>query len=196
MLVHPEAKSEVRRSLAMEPMFNNSSIAIRASVLREHLNLLEQLMGGEDSFLFYAAYARNHTIFLTSDRLTRYRVHAAAATAALGESASYSERLAAYRSYVEGQFIRLDLCRRIFVSTSQAYADELWRADLARWQGLRALSAAAATEAPLGQVIRPLLGGNEFRPCLPDLLLAMALPFSWFTGPVASAAFSAWRLIR
>ena len=57
------------------PYFNNSSIAVRRSILLSHIDGLKRLRRNEDEFVFYAALASRHAVFLDSARLTAYRVH-------------------------------------------------------------------------------------------------------------------------
>ncbi len=58
-----------------EADFNSSSIAFRRAIIEPHLDDLAKILAMDDTFYLYSALASGMMILLTSERLTKYRLH-------------------------------------------------------------------------------------------------------------------------
>jgi glycosyltransferase involved in cell wall biosynthesis len=190
----PEDARAARQLLAFEAMFNNSSISFRRSILETRIPIFEHLGGGDDSFLFFCALASRAAIMATTDRLTRYRIHPLAATAAGGRKSDYAGRLGDYASFMARHVERVDLCQRIPPGPLPRTAGILLRRDLAQQRLLRAAIEGKGTGTPLSDDVRVLFESDGFVPSAVDLF-AVALGFgSRASLDLTRAAFMAWRM--
>lgn len=69
------SEKDLVRIRRYEPDFNSSSIAFRRGVLNPWISHLTELDVMDDGFYFYCALASGQSIFLSSRRLTKYRIH-------------------------------------------------------------------------------------------------------------------------
>jgi glycosyltransferase involved in cell wall biosynthesis len=190
----PDDVAAARLLLEFEAMFNNSSMTFRRTILESRLPIFEQLGGGDDSFLFFCALASRATIVATTDRLTRYRIHSLAATAAGGRSREYTDRLADYAAFMARHVERVDLCQRIPPGPLPHVAGSMLRRDLAQQRLLRCAIEGRQAGASVTDEIRTLMAPDGFSPSTVDLL-AIALGLSSLGAPEFSrAAFMAWRM--
>jgi len=193
IVVDPRDPMSIARGMTLAPDFNNSSCVIDRSILLETSAALERVARGEDSFLFYSALLSGRRLALTSNRLTRYRLHAAASTA--GESRG-ARGIAALDGYVAYASDHVDMIRLILDHLPDHALPEVpeWLAhEDAFWSTLRdvALREVRGPEA-LGRV-RELLGRGSVRPRTREVYAALWGAWAILSPGLARAAFRAWR---
>jgi hypothetical protein len=183
-----------RMLLMLEPMFNNSSMSLRKSLLEVNQGLMSQVTGGEDSFLFYSALASGATVEATSDRLTRVRMHGLASTAAQDQSAAYASRVSAYSSYMVRHLNRLGLCEDLLAGTRGNEAFRMLRRDVAQWKLLERVVRGHESTTSVSRETRILLGSDGFPAGLRDILTILLGFGSLVSEDMVRAAFMASRM--
>ncbi len=175
------------------PDFNNSSMTIRRSVLLESQKALESVRRGEDTFLYYCALASRGVLHLTSDRLTRYRLHSGASTSGAQDGAPVQDRWAGYRDYVDGHLDSLALVREYIVDRAAPAVKDWLELDEAFWTTMRWVVSPAGNTRKGKLQLRALLGGASARPRSKEILAAsLGIAAAIAPGP-ARSAFKAWR---
>jgi glycosyltransferase involved in cell wall biosynthesis len=190
----PEDVRAARRLLSLEPMFNNSSIAFRRTILESRLSTFERLGGSDDSFLFFCALASGCAVTATTDRLTRYRIHPQAATAGGPRGSNFAGRLAAYTVFMDRQVERVGLCEALSHGPLPRAAGLMLRRDLAHQRLLRAAVDKRVSEVSLTPDTRALMEPDGFAPTLTDLFAICLGLGSRLSNDFSRAAFLAWRM--
>ena len=195
VFVDSSDSTTLARGRVYEPEFQNSSIAIRKDVLQAHLGSLEGVTKGEDTFLYYCALASRRTLLLTTDRLTRYRIHNGGVTASGSAIGSAAGRLEKYVEYADGQQHRLQLVRDEILRSAIPEVASSLESDLAFWSTLRSVATGSATQDEVPMRTRLLLGDAYARPRVRELI-AVALGLLGASLPkVAQFGFSTWRAV-
>jgi len=183
----------IERGMAFAPDFNNSSCVIDRSTLLDS-PVLERVPRGEDSFLFYTALLTGRPMALTSDRLTRYRLHRAASTTGQSPVAPGSGILPGYVAYVDDH---IEVMRQILGHLPSGALDETreWLAhEVAFWSILRGIATGQMRDMGGAARIRELLGTGRVRLRSREIYVGL-LGVSGIAAPVLTlASFRAWRL--
>jgi glycosyltransferase involved in cell wall biosynthesis len=190
----PDDLAAARKLIAFEAMFNNSSLSFRRSILEARIPIFQQIGGGDDSFLFFCALASRAAITATTDRLTRYRIHALAATATGGKNRDFATRLSDYAAFMARHVERVDLCQRIPPGPLPRTAGLLLRRDLAQQRLLRSAIEGRGAQVGVVDEVRALMGADGFAPTGVDLLAAALGLGSLGSRRLTRAAFMAWRM--
>jgi hypothetical protein len=181
------------RGRAYEPDFQNSSIAIRRETLEAHLGSLRDVTRGEDTFLYYCALGSRGRLAISTDRLTRYRIHQRGVTASGSSRGSIDGRLEKYVEYADGQQHRLELVRKEILGYAIPEATSSLDSDQAFWSTMHSVATGSSTRAEFSKRTRFLLGDSYARP-RPREMLALALGLLAATAPnVARTGFASWR---
>lgn len=191
-LVRPDDLSRIPELLALEPMFNNSSIVIRRSILQSLGDRVAPLPGGEDTFLFLCALATGGELLATSDRLTRYRIHSAGS--ASGPSGVAASGIAdSYAGFVSRHLESLQLLRRVLSSETSPLVLEILEHEEAYYSLMRNLTCPQPNKSS-GNEIRKLLSRHYTPPSLRSLGAASLGLASSVSSKWASRAFLTWRM--
>jgi glycosyltransferase involved in cell wall biosynthesis len=151
----------VRSLLPFEPDFNGSSMALRRDVLTDKLDALSRLDGADDSFFFYSALAKIGNLHVTSDRLTRYRVHRESATSGFTDSAAGLESKSIAR-YASLHLRELELVRTsLLADCLPEVAQPVFERERALWSTLFEVETTARREDSLARRIRALTGSGR-----------------------------------
>ena len=183
----------VGRVRPLEPDFNNSSISIRRELLANRLDALKKVRRGEDTFLYYCALASRGKLFLTTDRLTRYRIHSGAVTAPRTFVQSAPADPQSYVSFTSDQYDRLEQVRDESFPLDVADLEGTFAIDQAFWATLRSASSIPSDRAGTRRRIRSLLGNRFVRPRPRELLVAGLALAAWTSPRLARGAVVAWR---
>jgi glycosyltransferase involved in cell wall biosynthesis len=189
----PEDSKAARQLIDCEAMFNNSSISFRRSILDARMPIFEQLGGGDDSFLFFCALASRATIVATTRRLTRYRLHPFAATAAGGQK-DFAGRLTDYALFLARHVERVDLCQRIPPGPLPRTASSMLRRDLAQQRLLRTAIEGDVPGISVARETGVLFESDGFSPSVVDLFAIGLGLCSRASRKLTRAAFLAWRM--
>jgi hypothetical protein len=187
-------KGAARELLGMEAMFNNSSIAIRKSILDSKLELLRRVEAGEDSFLFFAGLASGMRMWATTDHLTRFRVHPEA-TASGGMRELNAAGRVSYTNYLGRQLRRIEVCEEMASGQDSPVLADLLLRDKASWMMLTALSQGTHDPETVRNAARVLLGQKGFNPSIRDLLSTMFGTIATVSPGLVRSAFFGWRSI-
>jgi len=190
-MVDPRDAASIARGMAFAPDFNNSSCVIDRAVLLDASPALDLVARGEDSFLFYTALLSGRPMALTSDRLTRYRLHPAASTAA--EDRTGARRLAAYVAYATDHVEMIELIQRHLADRGPPEVREWLAHEFAFWTILRGV-ALRDLRAHRGQdQVRAILGEGRVRPRSREVYAGLWGIWGLLTPALARSAFLAWR---
>jgi len=181
------------RGREYEVDFQNSSITIRKDVLESHLGSLRRVTKGEDTFLYYCALASRGTLVITTDRLTRYRIHQGGVTATGSMIGSTAGRLQKYVEYASGQQERLELVREEILRSALPQVASSLDSDLAFWSTMRSVATGSATYVDVMTRTRSLLGDTYARPRVRELIAIATGLLSFSLPKAAQIGFSAWR---
>jgi glycosyltransferase involved in cell wall biosynthesis len=207
LLRHPSSLMRAGRSLTIDPSnarslaagdpfspdFNNSSLAIRRSILLEAGPDLERVRRGEDTFLYYCALSSGRPLALTSDRLTRYRIHAYGATTALDPGSNYADRLARFAEFADGHLESLDLAAGRIPRTAISEIRASIERDRAFWRLLRSMTRPPRERGATAQDLRIVLGRDGVGVRAKDAL-SIALGAARMASPTLTRlAFDSWR---
>ena len=195
VIVDASDPSTFARGRAYEPDFNNSSITIQKELLRTHLESARQVTQGEDTFLYYCALSSRGRLVLSTDRLTRYRIHQRGKTAAGTASKDSSGRLEKYLENAGGQQHRLQLVRDEILKFAIPEVKGSLDSDQAFWTTMCSIATGSSTSREAASRTRVLLGDKYTRPRTRELI---AVGLGWlgvFMPTVVQAGFSTWRSI-
>ena len=185
--------AKLARCRAFEPDFNNSSITIGKTVLQAHLESARRVTQGEDTFLYYCALASRGTLVITTDRLTRYRIHQRGKTAAGSAIHDRSGRLEKYMENALGQQHRLQLVREDILKFAIPEVESSLNSDQAFWATMCSVANGSLKRGEASSRTRILLGDTYARPRSRELI-AVALGWLGACFPrVAQTGFSIWR---
>jgi glycosyltransferase involved in cell wall biosynthesis len=182
----------IARGQSFAPDFNNSSVTLRRTLLTDLGDTLELVRRGEDTFLYYCALSSRDPLYLTSDRLTRYRIHSGASTATSGGSDSVAER---YRRFVEGHIESVQMIREHLIARGIPELKDWLNVDEAFWTTLRDVATGTPDRVAGKRRIRSLLGIGWARGRSRDLLAAGVGAAALLTPNLSRAAFGSWRRI-
>jgi hypothetical protein len=193
VVVDSSDSTTLARGRVYESDFQNSSIAIRRDTLEARLGSLQRVTKGEDTFLYYCAMASRGTLVITTDRLTRYRIHRGGVTASGSTTDSGAGRLEKYVEYANGQQHRLQLVRDELLRFAIPEVVSSLDSDQAFWSTMRSVASGSTTLGEVSTRTRLLLGDAYARPRARELI-AVALGWLGASVPkVAQFGFSAWR---
>lgn len=179
----------------LEPMFNNSSISLRRSVVLPWVSQLRRVEGGEDGFLFYCALVGGGAIGATTDRLTRVTVHRSAATAlALGQG-TYDDRVAHYREFVRRNLERIALSRELVVRTHSEIGADLLARESSRWSVFERISSVDVPVMSVTETLSKMMQGDWPAPTRSDLVLMGLALSSVISSRLTRAAWLSWRIV-
>jgi len=196
-LVKSKPGSDMRWNelLSFEPMFNNSSISICKHILHGRFELLRQITGGEDSFLFFAALASGMTMYSTSERLTRVRIHPGSSTASSKERSGFEDRVSNYLAFVSKHMVRIRLCEGLFEGGPTVSGEAMLARDRARWRLVQSgVGRTPISRASIQADIKTLLKDDSLPYDTRDLLAICVGVGGAVARPLTRAAFMAWRL--
>ncbi len=193
VMVNPGDPDSFKVGRGYAPDVNNSSVAISASILRGVGNTLSGLHRGEDTFLYYCALASRQHLYLTSDRLTRYRIHRSSNTSAPPVRGGVDDPGLRYRDLVTGQQQCLRILRESVAKDLPDNVEESLRTDEAFWDTLAGLAGIRSPRAIQRGNIAQLLGGKWLRPRARDLYAAILGVGEFLAPGPAEMAFRSWR---
>lgn len=180
--------------LAYEPSFCNSSFAISRSLLLGALPELRALRGGEDSFLFLLGAARGRWLYLTSDRLTRYRIHRTGATAAAPDQKPSSAQDSYLRFVQERHLNQNQILSGLLPANAPPHLEVWIERDHAVWVTLYR-AAGGDPRSKLHGTIRSLVSSDPLKPQPRDLACAALAWCSLCARGAVSRLFLASRRI-
>lgn len=181
------------RGRTYEPDFQNSSITIRKDVLQTYLGSAALVTQGEDTFLYYCALASRGILAITTDCLTRYRIHQRGKTAAGLTAGDRNGRLERYVENADGQQHRLQLVREEMLGFAIPEVASSLDSDQSFWSTMRAVATGSTRFDDVFNRTRHLLGDRYARP-RPRELIAVALGLLGASFPEAArSGFSTWR---
>lgn len=165
----PRSLSDFNRLVKYEPDFVNSCIAISKSALDRFSAPLAAVTGGEDSFLFFCGLASGGAVYVTSDRLTRYRIHGRGATRARAQSPRPDAKALAFRQFVEDRHLSQSrtLMRWLPADAPRHYRAWLERQD-AIWSTLYKVAGGIPARAPSWFGFRQMLSNDRINPSIRD----------------------------
>ncbi len=194
-IVDPADPRSIAGGSPFEPDLNNSSIAIRRSILTDHLDHLRRVRRGEDSFLYYCALLSGQPLYFTSDRLTRYRFHPNTNTVAPSTSESGSDPWSSYAHLADGHLESLGIVRDLLLPSSQVPAGEFVAADIAFWSVLAGVGSGHLDWRKGRQDVQTLLDGSYRRPRLREVIAACSGAAGLMIPSVTRVAFGGWRKV-
>jgi hypothetical protein len=193
LVIDPSDPRSLAQAIPFYPDLNNSSCVVRRSILLERAPTLERVRRGEDTFLFYCGVLSGLPMALTSDRLSRYRLHGAAATVARAPVAGPTAYAQRFGDHVEGHIESLGLLAGLIPRGAAPEIQQSVERDLAFWELLGAAAARGGGRSATFRGFRTLLR----RPGLPmrsrdayALLLGIARTAS---PSITRLAFRSWR---
>jgi hypothetical protein len=158
-----------------EADFNTSSIAVRRAVVSPFLERLAEITAMDDTFYLYSALASGTSLYLSSEPLTRYRLHGKNVSYQSGrERGSVIQRATALSSRY---LVELQKFERIFLESGFGSVPELVRRDRAY---LEIINVLLVPHSSRGSVVAPLIE-----------LLTMprdALTWKWLVPEIAALA--------
>jgi hypothetical protein len=175
------------------PDVNNSSIVIGREIVTGMTDALRQVRRGEDTFVYYAALATGRPFYVTSDRLTRYRIHTEGNTFAPSTAGMKRDPTAGYRDLVAGHRQSLGLLRQKILVNASPWVAESLRNDEAFWAIWGGLAGEPVPSLEERRNLAQLLGGNWLRPRPRDLYAALLGVPAYFAPEAASELFQLWR---
>ncbi len=191
--IDPADPGSVALGMSFAPDFNNSSCVVERAALLES-PIVERVARGEDSFLFYTALLRGRPMALTSDRLTRYRIHALASTTGRSPVAAGSGMLPGYLAYVDDHLHMIRLVLEQVPAHDDRAVREWLLHELAFWTILHGIANGRLREEEGARSIRTLLGGGRIRPRSRELYAGLLGAWGLAAPATALAGFRAWRL--
>jgi hypothetical protein len=191
---HPGGGSSLRRLLALEPMFNNSSLSIRREAVMPWIPQLEQVEGGEDGFLFYCALAAGGTVRATTDRLTRITIHGRATTATPVGLGTYNDRLVQYREFVRRNVCRLALCRDLVNASQSGVGAALLTKEVEHWGVLQRVAGGAGPDASTSIISREMMRTDLTPAGGTDILVRVMAVASAIAPRLTCAVWMTWRM--
>ena len=192
-LVDASNPKTLARGRIFEPDFQNSSITIRKDALQPCLEALHRVTRGEDTFLYYCALASRGTLEITTDRLTRYRIHYGGITASGSGNTSRVERIERYVEYADGQQDRLQLIREKVLESAIPEVASSLDSDQAFWATMRSVATGSSTRNEASIRTRMLLGDAYARPRMREMTAVGLGWLSAFMPGIAKVGFSTWR---
>jgi hypothetical protein len=193
LVVDSTSSTELARLRSYEPDFQNSSIAIRKDILEARLGSAQRVTRGEDTFLYYCALASRGRLSITTDRLTRYRIHLGGVTASGSTGSSRARRLERYIEYADGQQDRLQIIRAEIIQSAIPEAAASLDSDQAFWETMRSIATGSTEFKDVFIRTRLLMGDSSSRPRQRELI-ALALGWLGASLPeVAQIGLSTWR---
>ena len=183
-----------RTFFRMDPGFNNSSISFRKTALKATYPYFGRLSAGVDAFLLYCALLSGGAIAATSDRLTRYRIHAEAATVGPILGPDQTKRIDRYLDFLARQRQRVVLSHRMEASSDAWLAPIVLGRDEAY---IDLMEAAVVGDVDRTRVTRAIrrVWKDDGLPLNATHLLASLLSLGSLASPnVTRTAFSAWRM--
>lgn len=187
-------QGSLRRFLALEPTFNNSSLSLRCDALTPWIDQLRRVEGGEDGFLFYCGLVTGGTVRATTDRLTRVTVHGGAATATPQSRGTYDARLKGFREFVRRNIGRLAVCRELVESSNSRIAAAFLARETERWTILERTTGGESGGRAASGVLRAMLQTNVPPVGGSDLILMGMALMSAVAPRLTRAAWMSWRL--
>lgn len=195
VLVDASNPRSIGRGRSFEPDFNNSSVSVRRSLLLRYLDPLKRVDRGEDTFLYYCALASQQLLLLSTERLTRYRIHPGGVTASNTSPGLTPEWLAPYAVFARKQYLRLQLVRESCLADAIPELRAFLDSDQALWSTLLSVATASPDETRISQRVRFLIGDEFARP-RPREFLAAGLGIVASVAPrIAQAGLRTWRRI-
>jgi len=191
-VIDPMNAESIAASQPYEPDLNNSSIAIRRSVLLDHMDAVRPVRRGEDTFLYYCALLAGKPLYLTTDRLTRYRLHSGASTVRTATK-SAADPWASYTHFAAGHLESLGIVQDRLQPTSTVPAEEFIDADVAFWSTMTSIGAARFDGRRGRDHVGILLGGPHRRPKMRDLIAAFIGATGLLSPSLSRAAYGASR---
>jgi glycosyltransferase involved in cell wall biosynthesis len=193
MAVNPADPASFAAGRTFSPDVNNSSVTIQRSVLTGIRDPLRAIRRGEDTFLYYAALATGRPLWVTSDRLTRYRVHGSGNTAAPATRSGRADPWARYLDLAEGHLESLRLIRERVLHDPPEWIEESLRNDEAFWSALAGLAANVSDRPGQRRMISQLLGRRWLRPRPRDFYAAVLASAGFVAPGLSRRAFGFWR---
>lgn len=184
-----------QRIVAYGAAFCNSSFALSKSLLRSAAAHLSKVRVGEDNSLFLLGAARGRHVYITTDRLTNFRIHGFNTTSA-GVGTDYPAARLAYLKLIaeprlsHHQLLRELLpagCPRHFVTYIDRYHME--------WVSLFQI-ASGQENGEVRETIRSLINSETIHPGSGDLIRAGMLCASKLAPRTVSKLFLATRTRR
>jgi Glycosyltransferase like family 2 len=194
LIVFPDEPESVNHGIGFSPDFNNSSVTIARSVLESSAEFLRQVRRGEDTFLYYCALGSGQPLALSSDRLTRYRIHATASTASTG-GAAREDQMQNYLFFLDGHVESLQLIRERLGTRLHPEVLRCLDRDIVFWDLLRDITRRTVRPAEALSQLRCVVDGGRVRPRSRELFAV-----AWGTAAVISPeftqrAFQRWRRV-
>jgi glycosyltransferase involved in cell wall biosynthesis len=195
MLVDPARPQSIAEGQRYHPDFNNSSIVIQRRILLNRADILPQVRRGEDTFLYYLALLSGQSLYLTSDRLTRYRLHSAGSSAGVQPTMSKLSRRLGYLDFVSGHIESLMLVRDHASYNASPQIKRWLLQDLLFWQSLKSTVSCDTQWQETRDRNRVLLGFGVNRPRLRDILAASMNAAALVSPHLTKASFELWRRV-
>lgn len=176
--------------------FCNSSFALSKQLLRSATIQLNSLQGGgEDCFLFVLGAARGRYVYITTDRLTNFRVHGLNTTSA-GVGKGYSAARLAYLQLVAGPRLRHhSVLRELLPLSSPPHLVAWIERYHAEWVSLFQVASGQERER-VRETVRSLLSSEPIHPSWGDLIRAGMLCASKLAPRTVSKGFLGTRTLR
>lgn len=193
LVVDPRDDATIARGMAYEPGFNDSSIVIRRSILEENSALMRRLVFAEDTALYYFALLSGRPLLLTSDRLTRYRIHGGAMTVTHQGEVGSAARAMAYRNYALGHAASLEVVLA-FARTRQAMRILRWiEREKLFWEVMASLASEGVSGTAQKEYLRRVLGDEPSSVTTRDLASGFLGSLSVISTSLARLLFLTWR---
>ncbi|MGA8302734.1 MAG: glycosyltransferase family 2 protein [Thermoplasmata archaeon] len=188
--------SGLPRALRFEPDFNNSSIAFRRELLDPYTSYLPKLSKGEDTFLFYGALSSGRPAFLTSSRLTRYRVHSSSISAPQHTAVQASSEPSSYDQFIQGHLEMFRVAMNEAARRDLVHVRDLIQGDIALWETFQALWAGEGSWPETVRRTRALMQYGAGHPRPRELFGATSGVLNAIAPKIAGQMFRRWREFR
>lgn len=177
--------------------FNNSSMVVRAAILREVAPRLVQVAGGEDNFLLYAALKSGSRFYVTSDRLTRVRVHDNSTTSRVAVTdGDPNAGLGNYASFIRRHLDERRIGSDLLAGTANPTLRELIAKDTASLNLIGGPAVGGQNRSQIFGDFRVILTPGRVPPSLVDFA-ALLLGVVEFVSPTGGRiALRLWRATR